>query len=208
MKNFDFVAPFYDMLSSLVFGKAMHSAQTRFLRDIVPGANVLILGGGTGWLLAELLAINPTCKVWYIEASSKMIKLSKKKVEKTTSKVIFIHGTENSLPEGIVFDAVITHFFFDLFSTQECKQIISTIRPTVHANTIWLITDFVKTTWWHGAMLEVMYRFFSVVSGIKANSLSEWESVMEQVGFIEVKSQRTYGKFIKSTLFSLVARNV
>ena len=81
MNNFDSVAGYYDKLSILVFGTAMRRAQTAHLHDIPLGRNVLILGGGTGWLLSELSAVNPTCKVWYIDASSKMISLSKRTCE-------------------------------------------------------------------------------------------------------------------------------
>jgi tRNA (cmo5U34)-methyltransferase len=200
-KNFDFIAPFYDKLSRMVFGRAMHSAQTAYLQQIVQGGNVLILGGGTGWLLSELLTINPTCRVWYVEASQSMIKFAKTNTEGRNNDVMFIHGTEDDLPGGVVFDAVITHFFFDLFSTAKCGRIVARIRPAIHPKTIWLVSDFVNTTWWHSAMLVAMYRFFKVVSGIEANSLPDWQNAMVLGGFREINSEETYGRFIRSGLF-------
>jgi ubiquinone/menaquinone biosynthesis C-methylase UbiE len=202
MRNFDFVAPFYDTLSGVVFGNAMHAAQTMYLRDIAFGANVLILGGGTGWLLSELTAINPTCKVWYIEASQEMINLSKAKLKGARNEIFFIHGTETNLPTEITFDAVITNFFFDLFSTEECGRVIASVRPVLHAKAIWLISDFVNATWWHSALLAVMYRFFRMTSGVTTSKLSNWGAAMERGGFKEKKSGIFYGSFIKSASFS------
>ena len=160
MNNFDSVARFYDRLSKLIFGKAMRRAQTVHLHDIEPGANVLVLGGGTGWLLPELSAVNPTCKVWYIDASARMIELSKEMARNSAHEIVFIHGTEDSIPLGITIDAVITNFYLDLFPQDSCTSVIRKIRSAVRANGIWLVSDFLNTTWWHGVMLGVMYRFF------------------------------------------------
>ena len=201
MENFDLIAPFYDTLSRLVFGKTMRAAQTKYLSEIPPGGTVFILGGGTGWLLAELAALHPTCKIWYVEASEKMINLSKRKLKGVSTEIVFIQGTENALPSGVVPDAIITNFFFDLFSTEECGRLVDKIKPLVHVKSIWLISDFIRTTWWHSAMLTVMYRFFRIVSGLKTNTLPQWENVMTRAGFREIKSQRFYNGFIKSSLF-------
>ena len=204
MNNFDSVARFYDRLSGLIFGKAMRRAQTVYLPDIVPGANVLILGGGTGWLLSELFAVNPTCKVWYIDASAKMIELSKEMTRNSAHEIVFIHGTEDSIPLGISFDAVITNFYLDLFPQDSCIRVIRKIRPAIRANGIWLVSDFVNTTWWHGVMLGVMYRFFKLTCDIEGHSLPEWKNLLEKNAFIEGKSHEFFGGFIKSAVFRLI----
>ena len=201
MNNFDSVAGFYDKLTMLVFGTAIRRAQTTHLYDIPQGSNVLILGGGTGWLLAELSALNPTCKVWYIDASSKMISLSKKKMRNSNHEIVFIHGTEEAIPAEIMFDAVITHFYLDLFPPDACNVIIRKIRSAIRPGGCWLVADFIDTTWWHGVMLRMMYGFFSVMCGIEGRSLSPWENLLEENGFKEYKSRKFFGSFIKSAVF-------
>ncbi|HEX6224383.1 MAG TPA: class I SAM-dependent methyltransferase [Chryseolinea sp.] len=205
MNNFDFIAPFYDRLSKLIFGKAIISAQTAYLTDIRQGGNVLILGGGTGWILRAVTAINPTCRIWYIDASSKMIALSKQAAAGSQNPVIFIHGTENSIPDSVSFDAVITNFYLDLFLPASCDDAIKRIRVHIHSGTVWLVSDFIDTTWWHGAMLRVMYAFFRTVSGIKTGRLCNWERLLQQNGLQEDRSTRFYGGFIKSAAFRLRA---
>jgi tRNA (cmo5U34)-methyltransferase len=203
MNNFDSVAGFYDRLSTLVFGKAMRRAQTAHLHDIPRGSNVLILGGGTGWLLSELAAVNPTCKIWYIDASSKMISLSKKRMRNSTQKIVFIHGTEESIPVGITFDTVITHFYLDLFPQDACIRVIHKIRSTIRTNGQWLVSDFIHTTWWHGVMLRMMYGFFKLMCGIEGSSLPPWKNLLEENGFKELKASEFFGGFIKSAVFRL-----
>jgi len=204
MNNFDSVAGFYDKLSILVFGTAMRRAQTTHLHDIPRGSNVLILGGGTGWLLSELSTVNPTCKVWYIDASSKMIIASKKKMRKSTQEIFFIHGTEESIPVGITFDAVITHFYLDLFPEDSCIRIIHKIRSTIRTSGLWLVSDFIHTTWWHGVMLRTMYGFFKLMCGIEGSILPPWKNLLEENGLKEYKSREFFGGFIKSAVFRLI----
>jgi len=204
MNNFDSVAGFYDKLSTLVFGTAMRRAQTTHLHDIPHGSNVLILGGGTGWLLSELSAVNPTCKVWYIDASSRMISLSKKNMRNSTQEIVFIQGTEESIPVGMTFDAVITHFYLDLFPQDSCTRIIHKIRSTIRTSGIWVVSDFIHTTWWHGVMLRMMYGFFKLMCGIEGSSLPPWKNLLEENGFKEQKSREFFGGFIKSAVFRLI----
>ena len=202
--NFDSVAKIYDKLSALVFGKTMAHAQTIFLSEIEQGATVLILGGGTGWLLAEILRTNLTCKIWYIEASSNMIMLSKKKISPAEmSRVNFIHGTEDSIPPATSFDVVITPFYLDLFCNNSCLAVVKKIKSSLHAKSIWIITDFVNTAWWHSGMLFLMYRFFEITINIEAARLPAWEATLKQNGLTEIKSYLFYSGFIKSTLVRL-----
>jgi ubiquinone/menaquinone biosynthesis C-methylase UbiE len=56
-KNFDFIAPYYDFLSKLIFGKRLRIAQTSLLSKIPRHQRILLVGGGTGWILPELLQI-------------------------------------------------------------------------------------------------------------------------------------------------------
>ena len=204
MNNFDSVAGFYDKLSTLVFGTAMRRAQTTHLCDIPQGSNVLILGGGTGWLLSELSAVNPTCKVLYIDASSKMISLSKKNLRNSTQEIVFVHGTEESIPAGMTFDAVITHFYLDLFPQDACISMIHKIRSAIRINGILLVSDFINTTWWHGVMLRMMYGFFRLMCGIEGRLLPPWKDLLEENGFKEHKSREFFGGFIKSAVFRLI----
>jgi tRNA (cmo5U34)-methyltransferase len=202
MNNFDSIAPFYDQLSNLIFGSAIKQSQIAYLSAIRQGGKVLILGGGTGWILSALFAINPTCEVWYIDSSTRMINLSKKVAMDSKHKVFFILGTEDAIPPGILFDAVITNFYLDLFTPTSCKTVIDKIRSSLHAKSLWIVSDFINTTWWHSAMLRIMYRFFKIMSGIQASSLCDWKTLLEQNGFALLQSSQFFAGFIKSVVFS------
>src|SRR5688572_7103812 len=103
--NFDLIANVYDQLARLIFGKELLKAQCYFLNKVSPDADVLILGGGSGELLNILIRQNPTCRIWYIDASFEMIASAKARIG-ITQRVIFVHGTEDSIPQDQRFDVV------------------------------------------------------------------------------------------------------
>ena len=113
LNGFNTIAKIYDTLAKIVFGRVIKKAQLHFLNEIPIEAKVLILGGGTGWILNSILKIRPAVEVWYIEASTKMISIAKKKVVGFNN-IHFIHGTEQNIPVDQHYDVVITNFYFDL----------------------------------------------------------------------------------------------
>ena len=201
MNDFDHIAPLYDRLVRLIFGNAMYQAQTRYLNEIEGNSSVLILGGGTGWLLAELLSLKPSCSVVYIDASNQMIERARQKIGVLSQKVSFIHGTENDIPPGSSFDVIITHFYLDLFDPTTCRQVSGIIRNYCHQRTLWLACDFMNVTWWHGTMLWVMYKFFRFTSDLRTKSIPDWRKCVQDAGFSEIGVEYFFKKFICSSLY-------
>ncbi len=201
LKGFDRIAVIYDFLAKLVFGKSITESQKLFLNKIEDGSKVLMLGGGTGWLLAELLKVKPNCELWYIDASEKMISLSKSKVE-PTQEVNFIHGTENDIPLSIKHDAVITNFYLDLFTNLQLENIMTKIQSSLKPGAIWIVTDFVDNKkWWQTVMLKTMYWFFRITCNIESQQLPEWNKSVEKAGMKEIDSETFYRDFIKTALY-------
>jgi tRNA (cmo5U34)-methyltransferase len=203
LNRFNWMSASYDLLTRSIFGKHLHDAQLFYLKEIPQNGNVLLIGGGTGWLLKELIHINPTCKIWYIEASSSMITAAKRKINVADQrKVFFIHGTENSIPQGIQYDVVITNFFLDLFSPATLALVISKIKASLRLNGVWLISDFIhQDKWWQKVLLSTMYFFFRLTCGIESGKLPHWERSLGEAGLKEVRAQFFYGSFIKSAFF-------
>jgi ubiquinone/menaquinone biosynthesis C-methylase UbiE len=203
LDSFDRIAGFYDALARIVFGKHIADSQRHFLDAVNDGSKVLILGGGTGWLLAELLSRKHDCEVWYVEASQRMIALSEEKTGAVKKNVHFIHGTEQSIPPGILFDFVITNFYLDLFSNESLSKVLSKIKMTMKENARWLATDFVyRGKWWQSVLLWIMYRFFRMMSSIEARSLPEWEQLTDEAGLITTQEKMFFGGFIKNAVMS------
>lgn len=199
--NFDAVALIYDRLSKWVFGNTLMEAQVYFLNCIAANSNVLILGGGSGELLQRLLSVQPSCYVCYVDASAKMIELTRRRVGDLNN-VTFIHGTENDIPVDVHADVVITNFYFDLFSESSLQRVIEKVKSHTKPEAIWLATDFVKTDrLTDKVLLKLMYTFFRVTSGIEAKDLPEWEKEMGR-NFTATTSKYFRGGFVRSVVYS------
>lgn len=205
-QGFDRIAPFYDLLARLVFGKSIRRCQLEYLNKIQSGSNVLILGGGTGWILSELTKINPACRVYYLEASEKMLEIAKARFDVSHSnQIVFTHGTETNLDQisNIRFDSVITNFYLDLFETAELASVLRRIKMVITPESQLLISEFVDRRWWQRVLLFLMYQFFSWTCSVEAKSLPQWEDQLRINGFAEHSSRWFYFGFIKSCLFGL-----
>lgn len=201
--GFDRIAPYYDSLARFVFGGSIRRCQLEHLNKIRQGAEILILGGGTGWILAELVKSNPTCRVWYIESSIKMIEIAKGRLKGLSNPgVFFIHGTEKNLRQlnDTYFDVVITNFYFDLFTSNSLKAAIEDIKKCIRPGSTLLVSDFVDRAWWQRFLLFLMYRFFRWTCAIEARNLPDWQRLLVEAGFAECSKTWFYRGFIKSSL--------
>jgi tRNA (cmo5U34)-methyltransferase len=204
-QGFDVIAPFYDSLARSVFGDSIKHCQLEYLDKIPPGAQVLIIGGGTGWLLSELIKINPSCRVWYLESSMKMLEMTKARFDGVSNpKIVFIHGTEKDLQQytEIHFDAVITNFYFDLFTSTSLNFALGEIKKCFSPGITLLVSEFVARARWHKLLLFLMYRFFRWACAIEARNLPDWEDQLEKNGFVQRSEATFYFGFIKSSLYT------
>ena len=207
--GFDAIAPIYDFLSALVFGPKLRQAQKIYLAQIPPTATILILGGGTGWLLKEICLKVPASRIVYVEASSKMLQLSKKRIAGLASAapVEFRLGTEKNIEPTEKFEVIITPFVLDLFPPAELNNMCRVLYNCLQPGGQWLITDFVKPAsngiWSPGQkiLLKSMYTFFRLVSRIRAATLPDWEKSLLHFDLYPQKSTYFYRGMIKSVLY-------
>jgi len=95
--NYDRIARYYDFLSRIVFFRAQLKAQIDQLHFIPANSSVLIVGGGTGWILEEIAKVHPTgLNITYVEISAKMLELSRKRYA-GANHVTFVHSPAENL---------------------------------------------------------------------------------------------------------------
>jgi tRNA (cmo5U34)-methyltransferase len=198
--GFNRLAPIYDSLALLVIGKDIRTSQLHFLNHLKEKKELLILGGGTGWILPFILEMNPNLLIDYVELSSKMIDKAKS-IVKGNSNVRFIEGTEANIPSK-KYDSLITNFYLDLFNDEQIKFVIKKIMGSMATNSCWIATDFVSNKKSHKIMLWIMYRFFSFATGLKTTSLPAWEQGLENEGGKLTAAQMNSSGFIKSVIFN------
>jgi SAM-dependent methyltransferase len=201
--QFDWLARYYDRLARLVFGNALQQSERHFLHLIPSGGTVLIVGGGTGRVLKHIFAHNPTCHVWFIEASRQMLSHARRNVPaRYADQVQFVYGTEVSITRDLKFDVIITNFYLDLYPDKELLDVCTMLHEKLMEKGLWLASDFNDGgRWWHRLMLSVMYRFFVSTCRISARRLPEWEKTFDHLGLVRLDHALYYGGFVKSTVF-------
>ena len=200
--NYNNAAWFYDSLSRVVYGKALVEAQVYLLQYVQPGSSILIIGGGTGWILEEIARIHPTgLQITYVEASAQMMAISRKR-NAGTNPVNYINDAienVNGLPN---FDAIITPFLFDNFTPKKLEAVFTHIHPLLKNNGLWLNADFQLTgKWWQNILLKSMLLFFKLLCGVESTKLPDFEKLFMQYGYQVVYSKTFFGEFVVSKAY-------
>jgi ubiquinone/menaquinone biosynthesis C-methylase UbiE len=200
--NFNNSAWFYDKLSRLVYGRAIINAQVYLLQYIPPNANILIVGGGTGWILEEITKLQASgLNITYVEVSVKMTALSKKRNIGHNQVIFFNEAIENAdLPPG--FDIVITPFLFDNFTEQTLQTVFKNINSLLKPGGLWLNCNFrLSGKWWQGPLLKSMFLFFRLICGIESSQLPGIEKQFEAKRYKTIAEQTFYSEFIISKVY-------
>jgi len=200
MKNdFNLIAPVYDTLSKLVFGKRLDQAQKTFIPIIESNSRVLIVGGGTGNIL-KWLPTNFNLQIDYVELSEKM--LGKAKARTSVGNTIEFYA-KDALEVNGGYDIVIANFFLDCFAYERLSEVLQKLKGRLNENGKLIVTDFYPSDNRHQKLLlKIMHTFFRIASRLEASELSDIHGTIKQLGF-EVAEL----KFLNGgSLFSAVYR--
>jgi tRNA (cmo5U34)-methyltransferase len=205
--GFDRVAAFYDPLARLVFGRTLQRAQQKALEALPPGSPyVLIIGGGSGWVLLEVLRQRPNARILYVEASPLMLVKSRETVRRHAAEyewqVEFRLGTQASLQPPESFDAIVTFFFLDLFAPPVLREIVVRLGAGRRAGAPWLLADFrPPPRLWQRVLLGTMYGFFRLTTGISASRLPPIHAELARLGLQPRQQTLFYRGMVEATVF-------
>ena len=202
--NYNSIANIYDVLSRVVFGKSIMKAQIFLLKYIPENSKVLIVGGGTGWILSELSKMyEKGIEITYVEKSAKMIALSKQKNIQHNS-VEFINAGIEEFLTGKKFDVIFTAFLFDNFLPEKIEFVFSKLNQLLKPNGLWLYADFMNdkmnSKWWQKFLLKTMYLFFKITCHIETQQLINMSAYFSD-GYNKLSEKYYYSNFIKSVVY-------
>lgn len=203
--NYDPIAPYYDVLSRLVYFRAQLKAQTDQLPLIPANSRILIAGGGTGWILEEIAKIHPSgLQITYVEISEKMLRLSKKRDVKANT-VTYIHAAAEDLAISTAYDIIITAFLFDNFSKDKISFVFDQFHTALKKQGLWLFSDFYYNEAtgrrWQKYLLHLMYFFFRRISNVEASALISTEHSFAAQSYRPLKTAYYYAGFIKAVVY-------
>ncbi|WGQ11640.1 class I SAM-dependent methyltransferase [Pedobacter gandavensis] len=210
--NYDKIARYYDRLSRLVFFKSQVNAQIDQLHYLPEKGRVLIVGGGTGWILEAIAKVVPEgLHLVYVEISAKMMALSKERAVAGNT-VDFVNlGIEDFYTDQ-PFDVICTPFLFDNFSEESAVMVFHHLDSMLRKGGLWFHTDFDLVVnkggnddrkpdvgdWWKTVFLALMYRFFKLIAQVEASKLINMRPYFEAADYQVLEQKHYYRKFIQS----------
>ena len=205
MNNYDPIARYYDFLSRLFFGKSEILAQVRLLGYVHAGSRMLIVGGGTGWILEEIADRYPAgLRITYVESSGEMMRLAKRR-RVGGSVVSFVEQPIEAFVTDERYDCILTGFLFDNFSAGLAARVIGRLCPMLEADGCWLFADFYyrrrESRFWQGLMLRVMYFSARLICKVDARELPDMDDLFAQSGYAPLRVSWYYGGFIKAVAY-------
>ena len=205
VNNYDKIANQYDFLSRLVFFKSQVQAQIDQLKYIPDNSTILIAGGGTGWILAEIAKIHSSgLHIVYVEISQKMITLSKTRPI-GNNKVDFIHLGIEDFKTDQLFDAILTPFLFDNFAENRAEKVFHFLDSKLNRSGLWLFVDFSLNPkngrWWKSLILKSMYIFFKLIGIVETNQLINIQPWFERKAYLMLEQRFYYGSFISAVVY-------
>lgn len=199
--DYNNIAFCYDGLSRIVFGKHIKQSQICLLSFIGPGSKILIVGGGSGWILEEISRkYSSGLHIVYVEASANMIKLAKAKKTAYNTVELVNEYIEVYQPSS-TFDVIITAFLFDNFDEETTTKIFNKLHILLNKNGKWLFADFIitnRTKYQHKLLIRAMYFFFKITSNVQAKKLTDTEPIFIKNGYKKKFCQYHYHQVIKS----------
>lgn len=184
-KGFDRLAPYYDRLARLVYGKGIERAQEALITQLPIGARILLLGGGTGSVLNHLEAIQPR-RIDYLDASPAMIAQAQTRPVASRLPINWIPTPLQAVAELPEADVLITQFFLDVFSQQELPELLPRLSATLVPGGTWLYADFLPPAQiknYQKPLLWATLQFFRGFCGLSAKAVSDHEPLLQAIGY-------------------------
>ncbi|SER07084.1 class I SAM-dependent methyltransferase [Pedobacter rhizosphaerae] len=205
LNNYDRIAPHYDKLSRLVFFKSQVNAQIDQLKYLPGHADLLIVGGGTGWILEEIARVCPAgIRITYVEISDKMINLAKNRYW-GRNEVLFYHSGIEDFKINQSFDVILTPFLFDNFVEERAAFVFDKLDRSLAEKGLWFMVDFnvsgKRGLWWKHLLLKTMYAFFQLIRMVEAKVLVDMSPFFTRKSYRIQEEKYYYGGFIKAVVY-------
>lgn len=193
-KGFNLLAPIYDGVVFLFFGKAFSRLQQQLFCDLASAEKCLIIGGGSGEVLENAILQNLASQYYYAELSDGMIEKTKTRISRLnhSSSIEFSNDWTSWNKES--FDFIILPFVLDCYSETELHSLISTLVSCLSPKGKILFIDFnqeadfgYEAHFAKAGFITLLYAFFNIATGISAKKLPAFNQLFVAHGLITEK---------------------
>ncbi len=194
--NFDRLAKIYRWMEFFTFGPVLAHCRNAFLPEIATVRRALVLGDGDGRFAAELLRVNSQVQIDVVDASRAMLDALLGRAGANRRRVTAHRAdVRDWKPENTQYDLVVTHFFLDCLTTEECFGLAARLQGAVSPSACWIVSEFAIPDGWFGRLVALpliwlLYRAFGFLTGLRIRSLPDYRAALRDAGFA-ITQQRT-----------------
>jgi 2-polyprenyl-3-methyl-5-hydroxy-6-metoxy-1,4-benzoquinol methylase len=200
LNRYNFIAPLYDLLKRIVFGKTLDRATSHHVKTIQPDAQILVVGGGTGAVLKDF---GPNQTIQYVDSSSSMILRAQNQV--VSCHVTYHHTKFEDFKTKLNFDTIILPFFLDQFNDSEISDIISTCNALLNMDGILIVSDFKPienlTKWYQKLLLKTVIVFFTITTRHRVRKIFNSSEVIQDSNFQCIKTNFFYSGMVFASIW-------
>jgi hypothetical protein len=211
--NCDALAPYYNVLEHLSFGRFLERTRCAFLKEAIRSRRAILCGGGDGRFLSRLLQANSSVNVDFIDLSPMMVQLAERRVAslgQTFRDRVRFHACDvrNFVPQRASYDLIVTHFFLDCFSDADLPGIVATLANWAGSDANWIVSEFRETegtigrVWTH-AVIRCLYACFRFTTGLRVTHLPNYVAALERGGYSLSCEEKILGGLLHSSLWTV-----
>ena len=177
-----------------------------------------MLGDGDGRFLAKFVAPRktpakhrentvrtPCLAADYVDRSARMLELARRRAGTDCVTYHLADALTFPLPAAH-YDLIVTHFFLDCLSEDEAKPLIDKISASAKPNARWLISEFREPSAWALAIVQILYLFFRITTGLRTRRLIDHHPLLTRAGFVLEKEETERFGLLASELWRYVRR--
>jgi len=184
--NCDSIAPYYAAMEFTVFGRALERCRFHFLPELAGVRYALVLGDGDGRFLGRLLAACPQLRADYVDCSAGMLAQARR-VAGSERVTYYCSDVLSDMLTASDYDLIVSHFFLDCFNPDSLASVVERVTAAA-PRARWLISEFrVPEGRWLArparALIALMYRFFSITTGLTTRALVDHRPTLTKAGF-------------------------
>jgi tRNA (cmo5U34)-methyltransferase len=211
-RGYDRLAALYDGMARLVYGNALRRAQTCMLSQLPANATILVLGGGSGWFLEQLVRRAQPRRVIYVELSGEMLARAQRRIAQNLpaalASIDFVVGRAEDAGRWGQVDVIVTHCLLDMYVQPALARLVGDLRQSLGPTGVWYFSDFqqVRAGFMQPisrGLIWLMYRFFRWQCKIEALNLPDFEAAFAASALAPIAEQHFYSGMIVARLYRL-----
>jgi ubiquinone/menaquinone biosynthesis C-methylase UbiE len=209
--NCDFIAPHYQTLEYVSFGKSLERRRFAFLSAARTSRNAILCGGGDGRFLARLLRSNSVVRVDFVDVSPRMAELAERRIagmgRSFRGRVRFhVADLKSFDPPESAYDLVVTHFFLDCFTDDEVAEMAGRLASWSTPQAQWIVSEFQEgqgrfARFWTRLVVRALYAAFRVSTNLRVTRMPRYEQALETSGFCLQRREQALGGLLRSSLW-------